>query len=392
MGKRSLWWKPTADTGYDIVLLEARSGRVRPFLNSQFDEKYPEFSPDGRWIAYSSDESKRNEVYVQPFPGPGMKHQVSSQGGIQPLWARNGKQLFYRWQDQVWAVDVRTDGGFATGKPRLLFERPGYGSAVPIRGYDLSHGWTAIPHGQARTKEAHACHRNDPIWTPDGKRIVLSWQKSTVPNLFSQPYDGSSPMERLTTSEYAQYPESWFSSSDGQTLALAEYHADTGYDILMLETRSGRVRPFLNSQFNEMYPEFSPDGRWIAYSSNESKRDEVYVASFPMPGMKHQVSSQGGEEPLWARNGKQLFYRWKDQVWVVDVRTDGGFSTGKPRLLFERPGYSGGITIRAYDLSQDGQRFLMVKREQRKPTPVTEMILVLNWFEELKQKLPTGNK
>jgi serine/threonine-protein kinase len=239
------------------------------------------------------------------------------------------------------------------------------------------------------TSEGWACY---PIWTPDGKRIVLSWQKSTVPNLFSQPYDGSSPMERLTTSEYAQYPESWFSSSDGQTLALAEYHADTGYDILMLETRSGRVRSFLNSQFNEEYPEFSPDGRWIAYSSNESKRDEVYVASFPMPGMKHQVSSQGGEEPLWARNGKQLFYRWKDQVWVVDVRTDGGFSTGKPRLLFERPGYSGGITIRAYDLSQDGQRFLMVKWGQRKPTPVTEMILVQNWFEELKQKLPTGNK
>jgi len=226
------------------------------------------------------------------------------------------------------------------------------------------------------------------IWTPDGKRIVFPWQKSTVPNLFSQPFDGSSPMERLTTSEYGQHPESW--SSDGQTLALVETHADSGEDIVLLETRSGRVRPFLNSQFDEMYPEFSPDGRWIAYSSNESKRNEVYVRPFPGPGMKVPISSQGGVEPLWARNGKQLFYRWGGQVWAVDVRTDGGFATGKPRLLFERPGYSGGVPIRGYDLSQDGQRFLMVKYEQRKPTPVTEMILVQNWFEELKRLVPTG--
>jgi Tol biopolymer transport system component len=232
------------------------------------------------------------------------------------------------------------------------------------------------------------------IWTRDGKRIVFSWQKSTVPNLFSQPFDGSSPMERLTTSEYGQHPGSWSSSSDGQTLALVESHADSGEDIVLLEARSGRVRPFLNSQFDEMYPEFSPDGRWIAYTSNdnESKRDEVYVRPFPGPGMKIPVSSQGGREPLWASNGKQLFYRWRGQVWAVEVRTDGGFATGKPRLLFERPGYVGAEPIRGYDLSQDGQRFLMVKYEQRKPTPVTEMILVQNWFEELKQKVPTGKK
>jgi hypothetical protein len=106
--------------------------------------------------------------------------------------------------------------------------------------------------------------------------------------------------------------------------------------------------------------------------------------------LSHQVSSQGGIHSLWARNGKQLFYEWNDQVWAVDVRIDGGFATGKPRLLFERPGYLWGAQIRSYDLSKDGQRFLMVKLEQRKPTPVTEMILVQNWFEELKQKVPTG--
>jgi len=227
------------------------------------------------------------------------------------------------------------------------------------------------------------------IWAPDAKRIVFGWGRSTVFNLFSQPYDDSSPMERLTTSDYSQRPGSW--SSDGQTLALVQHHPATGFDILLLEASSGRVRPFLNTQFNEAYPEFSPDGRWMAYSSDESNRNEVYVRLFPGPGIKHQVSSQGGTQPLWARNGKQLFYRWQDQVWAADVRADGGFSTGKPRLLFERPGYFLGYYIRTYDLALDGQRFLMVKLES-KPTPVTEMIFVQNWFEELKRLVPNANK
>jgi len=110
--------------------------------------------------------------------------------------------------------------------------------------------------------------------------------------------------------------------------------------------------------------------------------------------MKHLVSSEGGDQPLWARNGKQLFYRTlnTNQVWVVDVRTDGGFSTSKPRLLFEKPGYIVAGPIRTYDLSMDGQRFLMVKLNRGKPTPVTEMTLVQNWFEELKRLVPTGKQ
>ncbi len=248
--------------------------------------------------------------------------------------------------------------------------------------YDLDTG--------TNSRLTHEGMSSRAIWTPDGERIVFLWYEALDLNLFSQPFDGSSPMKRLTTSEFDQYPGSW--ASDGQTLAIVEDHSDTGSDIALLETSSGRVTPFLNSQFNETYPEFSPDGRWIAYTSDESEREEVYVRPFPGPGMKHQVSSQGGVQPLWARNGRQLFYRRQDQVWAVDVRTDGGFSTGKPRLLFERPGYSPGHPTRSYDLSQDGQRFLMVKLEQRKPAPVTEMTHVQNWFEELKRLVPTGKK
>jgi serine/threonine-protein kinase len=256
-----------------------------------------------------------------------------------------------------------------------------YRRESPVWVYDLGTGTN-----YKLTSEGDAGY---PIWTPDGKRILFGWKKSLVTNLFWQPYDGSSPMGRLTTSEFDEFPGSW--SSDGKTVALVEWHpADTGMDIDVLDVGSGRVTPFLNSQSWETHPEFSPEGRWIAYTSNESKRYEVYVRAFPGPGIKQQISTEGGIEPLWARNDKQLFYTWGDQVWVVDVRTDGGFATGKPRLLFEKPGFFHSAPIRCYDLSLDSQRFLMVKLDQRKPTPVTEMILVQNWFNELQRLVPTG--
>jgi len=288
------------------------------------------------------------------------------------------------WVDQRGIEQPAAALQFPFSSPRLSpdGQRVAYTASSQVYVYDLGRGTNS-----RLTGEGWAFYT---IWTPDGNRLLFSLGKSRADNLFWQPYDGSSPMERLTTSEYGQRPGSW--SSDGKTLAFVDIHPDTGADIAMLDVRSGRVTPFLNSQFEEWYPEFSPDGRWMAYTSDESNRQEVYVRPFPGPGLKQQVSSEGGSEPLWARNGKQLFYRREDQVWVVDIRTNGGFAAGKPHLLFEKPGYGRTYPIRSWDLSLDGQRFLMVKFENRKPTPVTEMILVQNWFEELKRLVPIGKK
>jgi Tol biopolymer transport system component len=291
------------------------------------------------------------------------------------------------WVDQRGIEQPITDKQFAYSTPRLSpdGQRIAYsiiGRECQIWVHDLIRGTHSRLTGEGMAENA--------IWTPDGKRLLFDWRESLVPNLFWQSYDGSSPMERLTTSEYEQYPGSW--SPDGKTVAFVEYRSDTSENISVLDVLSGRVTPFLNSQFAEQNPDFSPDGRWIAYTSNESKRSEIYVRAFPGPGMKQQVSNDGGRQPLWARNGKQLFYRWRDQVWVVDVQTDGGFATSRPRLLFEKPGYAFDDPIRTYDLSLDSQRFLMVKEEERKPQPATEMILVQNWFEELKRLVPTGKK
>jgi hypothetical protein len=226
-----------------------------------------------------------------------------------------------------------------------------------------------------------------PIWTPDGGRLLFQYQKSQLWNLFWQPYDGSSPMQQLATSEYPQFPGSF--SRDGKKVVFVEWHEDAGGDIAVVDVDSGKVAPFANNpKFSEAQPVFSPDGRWIAYTSDESGRYEVYVQPFPGPGGKYPVSSEGGDQPLWARNGKQLFYRRQDQVWVVDVQTNNGFVTGRPRLLFEKSGYAGYIPVRCWDLPLDGQRFLMVKRDQNKPSPATEMVLIQNWLEELKRRIP----
>jgi dipeptidyl aminopeptidase/acylaminoacyl peptidase len=167
---------------------------------------------------------------------------------------------------------------------------------------------------------------------------------------------------------------------------------ETSYDILLLDVKSRRVTPFLNSKAAEGWPEISPDGRWLAYASDESGRWEVWVQPFPGPGGRWQISKGGGNQPIWSKDGRQIYYRQADQVWVTDVRTGEDFSAGRPRLLFEQQGFSSATPVRNWGLWPDGQGFLMVKLDERKPEPVTEITLVQNWFEELKRLVPTGKK
>jgi Tol biopolymer transport system component len=288
------------------------------------------------------------------------------------------------WVDQTGAEAPVTATRYPYSTPRLSLgdQKIAYvtaGREYQVWIYDLSKAtYTRV------TSEGKARH---PIWAPDGKRLLFAWHRSLAENLFMQVCDSSLPMERLTTSQYRQLPASW--SSDGKTVAFVELHPDSRWDIAALDMGLLRVAPLLNSRFDEVFPEFSPDGRWMAYTSDESNRFEVYVSPLRGLGMKHQVSSEGGTEPLWERNGKQLFYRRGDQIWVADVQTDDGFSTSKPRMLFERTGMRIGFPLRSWDVSPNGKRFLMVKLEERQPTPVTELIFVQNWFEELKRLCPT---
>ena len=231
---------------------------------------------------------------------------------------------------------------------------------------------------------------NYPVWTPDGKRIAFQSNKEGPQNLFWQLADGSGGLERLTSGEYPQYPTSF--SPDGQLLAFLEVDPTTAGDIWALQLSDHKARPFLRTSFYESAARFSPDGRWLAYASNESGPFEVYVQPYPGPGGKWQVSTEGGNEPVWNRDGRELFYRSGDKMMAVDIATQPGFTAGKPKVLFDGQYVPTTTTIPQYDVSPDSQRFLMLKAVEQSQAAPTQIIVVQNWFEELKQKVPTGKK
>jgi Tol biopolymer transport system component len=230
----------------------------------------------------------------------------------------------------------------------------------------------------------------NPIWTPDGKRIAFDSNKEGQHNVFWQLADGSGGLERLTTGEYFQGPSSW--SPDGQLLAFVEINPTTGLDIWVLRMSDRKAQPFHRTPFTEGTPRFSPDGRWLSYISGESGRFEIYVQPYPGPGGKWQISTEGGTEPVWNPNGRELFYRSGDKMMAVDVATKPSFSAGKPRMLFQGQYAPTVGTAPNYDVSSDGQRFLMVQSSEQAGAAPTQINVVLNWFEELKRRVPAATK
>jgi serine/threonine protein kinase/Tol biopolymer transport system component len=230
----------------------------------------------------------------------------------------------------------------------------------------------------------------NPLWTPDSKRIAFSSNRAGPLNIFWQLADGSGGIERLTTGEYIQAPSSW--SPDGQLLAFIEANPNTGVDIWVLRLSDRKAQPFLRTPFNETTPRFSPDGHWLAYISDESGRFEVYVQPYPGPGGKWQISTDGGTEPIWNPNGRELFYRSSDKIMAVEITTQPSFSAGNPKVVVVGPYEPTPATLSNYDVSHDAQGFLMLKPSEQDQSAPTQINVVLNWFEELKQKVPTGKK
>jgi eukaryotic-like serine/threonine-protein kinase len=223
------------------------------------------------------------------------------------------------------------------------------------------------------------------IWTPDGKR--LAFRRNLPSNVFWQAADGAGEAERLTASENMQRPTSW--SPDGKTLVYTEMQKGGHYDIEIL-TLQGEARSsaFLDSPFNESGGVLSPDGRFLAYMSDETGRREVYVRDFPRARGKWQISNEGGRHPVWARSGRELFYRKDDDMMVVDVGAEPAFRAGKPTLLFGlRFVESLSLEYASYDVAPGDENFIVVQDDESMAQ--TQIHVVLNWFEELKRLVPT---
>jgi eukaryotic-like serine/threonine-protein kinase len=238
-----------------------------------------------------------------------------------------------------------------------------------------------------------------PVWTPDGSRIAFTSEgvDGGTPNLFWRRADGTGETERLTTSENRQFPGSWHPS--GKFFAFTELGNDTNIMILPMEGsessgwKPGKPEAFVNTPFVQTYPEFSPDGRWLAYMSVESGRFEVYVRPHPGPGAASQVSSDGGIFPAWSRTGRELFYRALDERIMVAPYTVAGdeFVAEKPRVWSEGRFARGLPRTRPFDLHRDGERFAVIQRPQAAETEQSKVVFILNFFEHLRQIAPVGN-
>ena len=228
-----------------------------------------------------------------------------------------------------------------------------------------------------------------PVWTPDSRRIAFTAPLEGSEAMFWQPADGSGSAEALTTDATIRVPNAF--STDGRWL-LFNQPGTAPYDTGVIDLQGDRQpRLILNQQYSESNAVLSPDGRWMAYQSDESGRSEIYVRPFPdVNSARFQVSTNGGTRPLWSRDGRELFYYLPPGVIVAaPVQIGATFKAGAPRELFKGT-YLSPQTGRMYDVSPDGKRFLMIKEARREgeAPPPPQLVVVQNWTEELKRLAP----
>ncbi|MEE8218631.1 MAG: hypothetical protein V3S03_06660, partial [Vicinamibacteria bacterium] len=314
----------------------------------------------------------------------GLAHFSASQNGV--LVFRSGEagggQLV--WVDRKGATGdaVGDPGQIAStalspdGRWLAMGQIGGSGGASDIWVRDLRRGVTS------RFTFNEDDDRN-PMWSPDGSRIAFESVRDGQPDIAVKAVGGTGEVEVLLEAEGIQSPSSW--SPDGTHLLYYHLDSKTSWDIYVLPLVDDRTpRPFIKTPFVELRSRFSPDGRWVAYQSNESGRFEIYVQAFPGPGGKWQISTAGGQEPQWGPDGTELFYLSPDRNLVrVEVQTGERFEAGIPEAMFP-------VSLRSlttnnrYLVAPDGERFLMLNSLVEDTTPPTTV--VVNWTAELENR------
>jgi serine/threonine protein kinase len=413
--------------------------------------RHPSFLPSGKAIlftigmadTYSHDDAEIGVISIETG-----KKKILVQGGTSPRYSPSG-HLIYARAGQLLAIPFDADKLEVTGQPfpvgsglfmsattgmaafsissagHLVYaagpeergtrvfvwvDKDGHKSALPLKPSSYLHPRLS-PDGRRLTYEvegaSHDIFTYDfargtttrmsldgashwPLWTPDGRWLTFrSWKTGTM-TMWWMPGNQSGPAQLLTNIGSMQSPESW--SPDGKTLAFTQMdNPQSGSDIYVLPLdRDRKPQVFWRTKFSEGSPKFAPNGKWVAFSSNETGQPEVYVRAYPA-GEKSLISNNGGTDPLWRRDGRQLYYRLGDLMMVVDISYRGSLEASKPRVLWRGNYLAGagsscgmaGPTSANYDVTPDGERFLMI--EDTSPNAASELLrAVSNWSLELK--------
>jgi serine/threonine-protein kinase len=382
--------------GASIGLANIETGEVKLLKE---EGTYPRYTPTGHLVYGGTDGS----LLAMPFDHKRLEitgsvisllDNINVKGGGPANFAlsRNGSLAYLEGSTSSNTIVLADRQG---GEQSLIKEERGFRSprfspdgkrvAVEISEGGILDIWTYRLDFGPLTRLTFGSYDLYPVWTSDGQRIIFSSNRAGTADLYLKKADGSSAAEQLIITEFDQYETSL--SPDSKILVYREIHPSTRRDIWVLPLEGERKpQPFLNSSFNEFTPMLSPNGRWLAYTSDESVRNEIYVRTFPDASAgRWQVSTEGGTEPLWSRDGRELFYRGKGKIISVAVKTEPMFELGARKELFEDV-YVRRSSHTNYDIHPDNKRFVMVKPPERIST---EMIVVLNWFEELKRLVPS---
>ena len=422
-------WRVAASGGEPVqITMDAPGGAARR-------QSWPTVLPGGA-ILFASSEPDQDDWRIESVqPATGERHTVVERGTY-PRYVPTGHLLFYRDGELLGApFDVQSQ--LVTGPSvRVLENLPAGTGGIPL--LDVSATGTLVyapltaaarlvwvsrqgveqsvidtprsyqnprldPDGRrvlvqagdlwlhdlmratfTRVATADLARAAFPVLTPDGGRVVYK----TTTGLSWLALDGSGRGGAIAGTAFNDYPGSV--SSDGKLLLFVRTAPDTSGDIYEASLDGDEdIRPLLQTPAYDGSARLSPDGRWLAYSSDDSGRMDVYLRPFPAPDQRWQVSTQGGTQPVWSSNGQELFYRDGNKMMAVEVEaiTDAAPVLSEPELLFEDSySYGAGITIPNYDVSADGQRFLMIKED----AGVNHLNLVLNWTKELERLVPTN--
>ncbi len=312
---------------------------------------------------------------VNGYPTGATSFSVSPSGAL--LYAEPPLAATIDWIDRAGArVPVQIPRG-TPGWPRL--SPNGRFAAIHVGVPETRDVWILDLERPGSLRQLTYRGGGFPVWSHDGRRIAFMSRQEGRGDLYTVPADGSGSPERVVSGERTKIPVSW--SAEG-VLAYYEIGEANERDIWSVDLEGDRIpRPFVATPANELSPVFSPDGHHIAYVSGETGQNEVYVRPFPPPGPVAAVSIDGGSEPVWSRDGKELYYRHGDTLMSVSVRYSPRFEVGRPGTAIDAPLLPGSGGNASYDIAADGQSFLMLRPPT--DTHVEQLRLVLNWAETL---------